>query len=193
MAEAKGKVASPEHSLTRMFYEEAMTPFLVLSLIMGTAGCAAVILVWRISAFGYVGLVGVSSAAMWMPYLMALIYFNTDKGTMFTGLYKKLAYAPLPAEIPPWVKRGMVAHNNSLENFMLFATSVIFACLMMKVPEKEVRAAAAFYFVCRTYYYIFTVAPAIFMLKTAFWCMGWGACTFIFVKGLLECKSVYDL
>ncbi len=43
----------------------------------------------------------------------------------------------------------MVAHNNSLENFMLFATSVIFACLMMKVPEKEVRAAAAFYFVCR--------------------------------------------
>jgi len=44
-----------------------------------------------------------------------------------------------------------------------------------------------------TYYYIFTVAPAIFMLKTAFWCMGWGACTFIFVKGLLECKSVYDL
>ena len=46
MAEIKGKVAPPEHSLTRMFYEEAMTPFLVLSLIMGTAGCAAVILVW---------------------------------------------------------------------------------------------------------------------------------------------------
>ena len=76
MAEAKGKVASSEHSLTRMFYEEAMTPFLVLSLIMGTAGCAAVILVWRISAFGYVGLVGVSRYGYGFAFL--LTYFILD-------------------------------------------------------------------------------------------------------------------
>ena len=86
-------------------------------------------------------MVGLFSASMWMPYLIALIYLN--------GLWKKLNYEPLTAEKPKWVDRAMVAHNNSLENFMLFATSVIFACLMMKVPEKEVRAAAAFYFVCR--------------------------------------------
>jgi uncharacterized MAPEG superfamily protein len=42
----------------------------------------------------------------------------------------------------------MVNHNNSLENFMLFALSLIFS-FMMAVPEKEVRVAAAFYFVMR--------------------------------------------
>ena len=40
------------------------------------------------------------------------------------------------------------AHNNSLENFMLFAVSVIFS-MMMGVPEKDVRVAAGFYFVMR--------------------------------------------
>ena len=42
----------------------------------------------------------------------------------------------------------MVAHNNSLENFMLYAISLIFS-FMMGVPEKDVRIAAIFYFVCR--------------------------------------------
>lgn len=111
---------------------------------------------------------------------------------MFSGLYKKLAYAPLPAEVPPWVKRAMTAHNNSLENFHLFALSLIF-CNMMKVQEKDLRVPAAFYFVVRVYYWIFTVAPPIFMLKTAFWFMGWGACTYIFVEGILKAKDVYDL
>ena len=34
------------------------------------------------------------------------------------------------------------------------------------------------------YYTVFTVSPEIFMMKTAFWCMGWGACTYIFAKGI---------
>ena len=92
------QMSSPlEHSLTENFKKENLTMFLVVSLLLGTGLCAYVIFVARISAYAYIGVAGVGSAAMWMPYLMALIYFNTDKGTMFTGLYKKLAYAPLPA------------------------------------------------------------------------------------------------
>ena len=34
------------------------------------------------------------------------------------------------------------------------------------------------------YYYAFTVAPPIFMMKTAMWFMGWVANTIIFIKGL---------
>jgi hypothetical protein len=128
--------------------DESMTMFFILSMLIGTGFIAVVILVARISAIAYVGVVGVMSGAMWMPYLMALIYFNTDKGSMLSGLYKKLAYAPLPAPVPAWVERAMVAHNNSLENFMLFAISVIF-CVMMQVPDSEIRVAAAFYFACR--------------------------------------------
>lgn len=99
---------------------------------------------------------------------------------------------PLPAPVPKWVKRAMVAHNNSLENFMLYAISIFFA-LSMGVPDDEIRIAAAFYFACRVYYWVFTVAPAIFMMKTAFWCMGWGACTYIFIIGLLKAQAVYEL
>jgi len=179
-------------SLTDNWKKEGMTMFFFISLLAGTAFIACMIFVARISALAYVGVVGVMSAAMWMPYLMALIYYNTDKGKMFSGLYKKLAYAPLPAKVPAWVKRAMVAHNNSLENFMLFAIAVFFAT-SMQVPDDELRVACIFYFVCRVYYWIFTVAPEIFMMKTAFWCMGWGACTFIFIKGILESKAVYEI
>lgn len=85
--------APPEHNLTEMFKEENMTMFFGMGLILGTAFIVCTICVARISSMAYVGVVGVMSAAMWMPYLMALIYFNTDSGAMFSGLYKKLAYA----------------------------------------------------------------------------------------------------
>ena len=45
----------------------------------------------------------------------------------------------------------------------------------------------------RVYYWIFTVAPEIFMLKTAFWCMGWGACTYIFCMGIAKITAVYEI
>ena len=145
----------------------------------------------------YVGIVGVTSAAMWMPYLMALIYYGTDKGKPLSGLYKKLAYHPdihallsSKGALPKWVKRAMVAHNNSLENFMLFATSVFFA-LAMQVAEADIRNAAMLYFVFRTYYWVFTVAPEIFMLKTAFWCMGWGCVTYIFILGCAKTQPAW--
>ena len=76
------------------------------------------------------------------------------------------------------------AHNNSLENFMLFATAVFFA-LQAGVPDDDLVLPAMAYFVFRVYYYIFTVAPEVFMMKTAFWCMGWAACTYIYVAGLM--------
>ena len=170
---------TPKWNLTKNFKEEKMTVFLVLALLMGTGLIGVVIAVVKANAMVYVGITGVMSAAMWMPYLMALIYYGTDKGKPMSGLYKKLAYDPAihrlmstPGALPKWVKRAMVAHNNSLENFMLFATGVFFA-LSMQVPEADVRTPAMLYFCFRVYYWIFTVAPEIFMMKTAFWCMGW--------------------
>ena len=139
---------TPKWNLTNNFKEEKMTVFLVLALLMGTGLIGVVIAVVKANAMVYVGITGVMSAAMWMPYLMALIYYGTDKGKPMSGLYKKLAYDPAihklmstPGALPKWVKRAMVAHNNSLENFMLFATGVFFA-LSMQVPEADVRTPA---------------------------------------------------
>jgi len=180
------------HNLKKNFKDEGMTMFFAIALLLGTAFIAIMIIVARIGAKAYIGVVGVMSGAMWMPYLMALIYYNTDSSSIMSGLMKKLSYAPLTAECPPWVKRAMVAHNNSLENFMLFAISIVFA-IMMGVDEDDLNVPAIFYFACRVYYWIFTVAPEVFMMKTAFWCMGWGACTYMFCLGIAEAKTAYNI
>merc|ERR1712022_92182 len=90
-------------------------------MVMATALWVVVAFVIKPNAMGYVGIVGIFSSIQWMPYLMALIFYN--------GMYKKLAYAPLTAKTPAWVSRAMVAHNNALENFMLFFAAVVFAKL----------------------------------------------------------------
>lgn len=85
--------------------------------------------------------VGLFSASMWMPYLMALIYYN--------GLWKKLNYEPLTAAKPDWVGRAVVAHNNSLENFMLFGIAVILATLL-QIPDVETVLWCKLYFAMRS-------------------------------------------
>merc|ERR1712196_425235 len=119
----------------------------------------------------------VSMTALWV--VVALFYYN--------GMYKKLAYAPLTAKTPAWVARAMVAHNNALENFMLFFASIVFA-KMAGVADVDINFWCMFYFICRCYYFAFTLAPPIFMMKTAFWMMGWVATTIIFVKGIAATK-----
>ena len=89
------------------FKAEGTTKTFVAMLLLGT-GLIAAVVGSGISALKYVGVCGVLSGAMWMPYLIALMFFNTDSGKPFSGVYKKLAYAPLPAPTPPWVKRAMV-------------------------------------------------------------------------------------
>merc|ERR1712196_507220 len=166
-------------SLKKNWKEENMNMGFVLLMVSMTALWVVVALVIQPSAVGYIGIVGLFSSIQWMPYLMALIYYN--------GMYKKLAYAPLTAKTHPWVQRAMVAHNNALENFMLFFASIVFA-KMAGVADVDINFWCMFYFICRCYYFAFTLAPPIFMMKTAFWMMGWVATTIIFVKGIAATK-----
>ena len=73
--------------------------FFILSMIMATVFIVLVIVLAEPSGFAMIGVVGVMSGAMWMPYLIAFIVYNTDKGSPCSGLYKKLAYAPLKAQV----------------------------------------------------------------------------------------------
>ena len=73
--------------------EENMNLVSVVLLLMGTALCAVMILGARWSAYSYVGLVGVLTGAMWMPYLIAIIWFNgipPHGDSHLDGLLKKL-------------------------------------------------------------------------------------------------------
>ena len=75
-----------------------MTMFFLAGMTAAMGFSAFVVLKVKPSSLGYLGIVGLLSSALWMPYLMALIYINTDKGKPMSGLYKKLDYAPLTAE-----------------------------------------------------------------------------------------------
>jgi len=59
--------------------------------------------------------------------------------------------------------------------------------------DGKIRGAAAFYFVMRCMYIIFTISPPIFMMKTATWCMGWGACAYIFCIGISYTEAAYEI
>ena len=83
--------ATNEHNLTANYKAAGISWFLPVALLLGTTFVLCTIFVARINAMAYVGVVGVFSGAMWMPYLIALIVNNS--------LYKKLAYAPLTAPI----------------------------------------------------------------------------------------------
>ena len=147
MSFAKTVATSIMTSAKTNFETEGTMKTFIAMMVLGTL-LVAVVIGSGISALKYVGVCGVFSGAMWMPYLMALIYYNTDKGKPMSGLMKKLGYADLPAPIPPWVKRAMVAHNNSLENFMLFGLGVFFATAS-GVPEEDIRLPSQLYFIFR--------------------------------------------
>jgi len=175
--ETKSKMSDDEeHNLWKIWEKESMTPFFIIGNLIATALWVVMAFVVKPTALGMVGVLGIFTGTQWMPYLIAYIVAN--------GLYKKLAYKPLTAEVGPWVKRALTAHNNAMENFMLFGISVLFA-LQVGVPDSELIFWAHGYFFCRCYYYVFTVCPPIFMMKTAFWCMGWVCCTVIMFKGVL--------
>eukprot|EP00326_Haptolina_ericina_P010817 CAMPEP_0181213814 /NCGR_PEP_ID=MMETSP1096-20121128/25112_1 /TAXON_ID=156174 ORGANISM="Chrysochromulina ericina, Strain CCMP281" /NCGR_SAMPLE_ID=MMETSP1096 /ASSEMBLY_ACC=CAM_ASM_000453 /LENGTH=168 /DNA_ID=CAMNT_0023305491 /DNA_START=1 /DNA_END=507 /DNA_ORIENTATION=+ len=134
-----------------------------------------------LSALQLLAVCGLMSGALWMPYLMAMIILNGSNP--IEGLYLKLAYKPLPAELPPWVKRAMVAHNNALENLNLFGLSVLLATAM-SVPDSEISLAANIYFGGRVAHLVYTIAPPIFALKTMAWFVSHMANMFIFYKCL---------
>jgi len=172
---------SEEHNLTRNFWEEDITKTTVVLMVLASALWAVPTFAFKVDIMGYVGIVGIFTAVQWMPYLMAYIYYN--------GMYKKLAYAPLDhSRDPAWIKRAIVAHNNAMENFFLFACAVFFA-LSNGADKDDLTFWGAFYLACRAYYCAFTIAPPIFMMKTALWFMGWIACAAIFVIGLMETKT----
>ena len=79
------------------------------------------------------GVVTVFTACQWLPYLGAAIILNGTAQNPLKGLWLALAYEPLPAKLPTWVKRAQAAHGNSIENLTLFATAVLVAAAVKGV------------------------------------------------------------
>ena len=121
---------------------EGMSFFTILAILSGS-GAFYMAVQAAFSPLQMVAVVGIFTASMWMPYLMAMIILNGDNPIV--GLYLKCAYLPLPATLPAWVGRSMVAHNNAMENFFLFGISVLLAAAL-EVPDESISLATYIYF-----------------------------------------------
>jgi uncharacterized MAPEG superfamily protein len=101
---------------------------------------------------------------MWIPYIL-------DRATV-RGLTVAMGN-PSPSDKPesPWAQRMMAAHDNAVENLVLFAPLVLVANAL-HISTGTTAAACAVYFWARLAHFI-VYALGIPVLRTLCWTVGW--------------------
>jgi uncharacterized MAPEG superfamily protein len=101
---------------------------------------------------------------MWIPYIL-------DRCAV-RGLAVTLGN-PSPSDKPqsPWAQRMMAAHDNAVENLVLFAPLVLIAHTL-QISTATTVAACAVYFWARLAHFI-VYALGIPVLRTLCWTVGW--------------------
>jgi uncharacterized MAPEG superfamily protein len=107
------------------------------------------------------------TAVLWVPYVLNRILEN--------GLWAPLRRAP--AEIPQralWAIRMAAAHQNAVENLVIFAAFVLVAVVAHRTNAMTAQAAMV-YFIARVVHFIVYTA-GIPVLRTLAFAAGWIAC-----------------
>jgi len=90
-------------------------------------------------------LISALTAMMWMPYVIERIYQQ--------GLMATVGYPDTPASVAPWADRAKKAHQNALENLVIFAALVL-ALQFSKGTSELTLLAAQIYVVSRVVHYV---------------------------------------
>jgi uncharacterized MAPEG superfamily protein len=117
-------------------------------------------LFWLAAATALTGL-------LWVPYVLNRILEH--------GLWKPLRQAP--SELPPraiWAVRMAAAHQNAVENLVIFAAFVLVAVIAHRTNAATAQAAMA-YFIARLVHAVVYTA-GIPVLRTLAFTAGWIAC-----------------
>jgi uncharacterized MAPEG superfamily protein len=106
----------------------------------------------------------VMTGLMWIPYILDRAAVRGLTGAMGN---------PSPADKPqsPWAQRMMAAHDNTVENLVLFAPLVIVAH-ELEISNSATVAACAVYFWARLAHFI-VYALGIPVLRTLCWTVSW--------------------
>jgi uncharacterized MAPEG superfamily protein len=106
----------------------------------------------------------IMTGLMWIPYIL-------DRSAV-RGLTVAMGN-PNPADKPqsPWAQRMMAAHDNAVENLVLFAPLVLVAH-ELEISTGTTVAACAVYFWARLAHFI-VYALGIPMLRTLCWTIAW--------------------
>ena len=116
------------------------------------------------------------TALFWVPYVLNRIAVR--------GLSSALSGSiPDMSLVPPWAQRAARAHQNAVENLVLFAALVLLA-QMQGVASTLLTAATEAYFFTRLVHFIVYTAglPA---LRTLTFAVGW-ACQIVLILAILK-------
>jgi uncharacterized MAPEG superfamily protein len=101
---------------------------------------------------------------MWIPYIL-------DRATV-RGLPVAMGN-PSPADKAqsPWAQRMMAAHDNAVENLVLFAPLVLIAHALNISNGVTVAACAVYFWARLAHLIVYTLGIPV--LRTLFWTIGW--------------------
>lgn len=85
------------------------------------------------------------TAVIWVPYVV--------NRTMVRGIADTVGYPPDPKPLAPWAERMKAAHDNAVENLVIFATLVL-AAQILEISTALTATAAAVYFWARVVHVI---------------------------------------
>ena len=123
----------------------------------------------------YLTLAALWNAVIWMPYILNLIAVR--------GIKDAVGYPADPAPMAGWAQRLKAAHNNSVENLVLFATIIVVAHLV-DANNNATAVCAMVYFFARIVHTI-VYAAAVPWLRTLSFAVSWLALLCIFAQILL--------
>lgn len=115
------------------------------------------------------------TACLWLPYILKLVI---EVG-LITALTDPMATRDFSAD---WATRARKAHNNAVENLVVFAPLALLVGLL-DIGNALTATAAMVFFVARLGHYLVYVA-GIALLRTVFFAVGW-TCTMIMGLRLL--------
>lgn len=120
-------------------------------------------------------LAALATGLMWLPHILYII------GTqgLFTAVYDPVGQ---PDPVAPWANRAKRAHNNSVENLVIFTPLVILVTLLGKGTELTALAAMIFLLSRLAYFVVYTFAIPV--LRVPLFLIGW-ACQMILGLAIL--------
>lgn len=105
------------------------------------------------------------TAVLWIPYVLNRI--------MVRGIADTVGYPANPKPLAPWAERLKAAHDNAVENLVVFAVLVL-AAQLLEISNAVTATAALVYFWARVAHAV-VYALGIPWLRTLTFTVGFGA------------------
>jgi uncharacterized MAPEG superfamily protein len=116
------------------------------------------------------------TALFWVPYVLNRIAVSGLSGALSGNI-------PDMSSVPGWAQRAARAHQNAIENLVLFAALVLLAQAQGVAPSLLAAVTEAYFFARLVHFIVYTAGlPA---LRTLTFAVGWG-CQIVLILAILK-------